>query len=336
MNTAVFLDRDKTLVERCDNPGDPSQVRLVRGAASAVASLRGLGYKIVVVTNQDGVAAGRYSEEDVAAVHEQINQQIKQTTGVTIDRFYFCPYDRAAAVDRYRKDHPWHKPNPGMILQAAKDLQVDLEHSWTIGEQSSDIEAGIAAGTHTILLSDEVDDLHPVDREGAVDAEYLAPNLIEAVKVVAQQRHPEAQEVMRRRAGSNPPHARAEVRTAASPDDARVEEERSEPVRSHGRVDAPRRPPAPQRSAEPSATDDETVSFKLGQILQELRGQRGAGRDIGVITVAAMVLQAATVLCLGGALLMGSAAGGAMFFRWIACGLLIQLAVIALLLFDQR
>ena len=212
MNAAVFLDRDNTLISNDGDLGDPAQVRLIQGVASAVASLAGLGYKVVVVTNQGGVARGKYSQDDVDAVHRRISELLEASaSGAKVDRYYYCPYHPEGTVARYRKEHPHRKPAPGMLLEAAKDMGLDLKQSWTIGDQIRDIQAGIAAGTRTILLRRDADRLKPFDpREhpGLVDEsdaaavdkaspDFYARNLVEAVRIVAQQRKPETSESMR-------------------------------------------------------------------------------------------------------------------------------------------
>jgi D-glycero-D-manno-heptose 1,7-bisphosphate phosphatase len=202
---AIFLDRDNTLISADGDLHDPSQVRLIKGAASAIASLRGLGYKIVVVSNQAGVAHGRLTEAGIQAIHQRINELIKANSGAVIDRFYYCPFDPQGSVAKYRGDHPWRKPNPGMLLQAAKDLQLDLSHSWMISDQEDDVQAGAAAKVRTIRLcpnppnADQTGgngrDDQPYPSAGAGPAatataqpDFLAPTLIEAVKLIAQ--HP--------------------------------------------------------------------------------------------------------------------------------------------------
>ena len=93
MHRCVFLDRDNTLIRNDGDLGDPERVELIQGAASAVASLRGLGYRVVVITNQGGIARGRYKEADVDAVHARLNDLIAHyANGARIDAFYFCPY----------------------------------------------------------------------------------------------------------------------------------------------------------------------------------------------------------------------------------------------------
>ncbi len=201
MDQAVFLDRDNTIIRNDGDLGDPEQVELIQGAASAIASLCGLGFKVVVVTNQGGVARGKYTEQDVEAVHERVRQLVAaQCTGARIDRFYYCPYHPEATVMRYKKEHPWRKPQPGMLLQAAEDLGLDLTRSWMIGDQMRDIEAGEAAGVRTILLRADAEQLQPLDvsaiatvrsdeSDSKVKPRYIARSLVEAVRIVAQKRN---------------------------------------------------------------------------------------------------------------------------------------------------
>ncbi len=213
MNAAVFLDRDNTLIHNDGDLGDPEKVRLIQGVASAVASLSGLGYKVIVVTNQGGVARGKYSEQDVDLVHRRISELLEaSTSGAKVDRYYYCPYHPQGTVSRYRKEHPNRKPAPGMLLEAAQEMGLDLSQSWMIGDQIRDIQAGKAAGTRTVLLRLDADRLKPFDpREypGVIDEsvddgqekaspDFYARNLVEAVRIVAQQRKPETSETINR------------------------------------------------------------------------------------------------------------------------------------------
>lgn len=204
MNTAVFLDRDNTLIHNDGDLGDPSQVKLIQGAASAVASLKGLGFRVVVVTNQGGVARGKYGEAEVNAVNERVNELVKVISGVAIDRFYYCPYHPEGSVEEYRREHPWRKPQPGMLLQAATDLGLDLSQCWMVGDQQRDADAGAAAGVKTILLTPQAEELSPLRleqlakeherrlQEGEVTSPmFTARNMVEAVRIIAQQRKPE-------------------------------------------------------------------------------------------------------------------------------------------------
>ena len=211
MQAAVFLDRDNTLIHGYDDIGDPAEVRLIQGAASAIASLCGLGYKIVVVTNQGGVARGLYTEDDVHAVHQRLQELVKHASnGARVDAFYYCPYHPEGTVEQYRQEHRTRKPQPGMLEQAAKDLKLDLSQSWMIGDRTCDVQAGRAAGCRTVLLRPDAQRIAPDDEVPAVaengtsqgvleEGQEAAPdvvarNIIEAVRVIAQQRKPEAVE----------------------------------------------------------------------------------------------------------------------------------------------
>lgn len=206
MHPAVFLDRDNTLIHNDGDLGDPKQVQLIQGAASAVASLCGLGFKVVVVTNQGGVARGKYKEADVDRVHRRLAELLHQAAnGARVDGFYFCPYHPDGKVAKYKREHPNRKPQPGMLLQAAEEMDLDLKRSWTIGDQVRDIKAGAAAGTRTILLRADAEQLAPLDVNDLIDAHdeavhkdasaggpnYYARTLIEAVRIIAQQRKPD-------------------------------------------------------------------------------------------------------------------------------------------------
>jgi len=209
MNTAVFLDRDNTIIHNDGDLGDPAKVRLIQGASTAIASLCGLGYKVIVVTNQGGVARGKYTEQDVQAVNQRISELVAAgANGAKIERFYYCPYHPDGTVSQYRKEHPSRKPGPGMIQEAARDMGLDLSQSWTIGDQVRDVQAGLAAGTRAILLRQDADRLKPFDPrehpgldsssdqvQGTMSTpDFYARSLVEAVRIVAQQRKPEVSE----------------------------------------------------------------------------------------------------------------------------------------------
>lgn len=181
MQRAIFLDRDNTILDNDGYLGDPAEVVLCKGAASAIASLRGLGYKIVVVTNQSGVARGLFTEADVQAVHNRISELIeKQANGASIDAFYYCPYLPGAQVAKYDQAHPWRKPEPGMLLAAAEEMKLDLSACWMVGDAGRDTAAGKAAGVRTVLLGEH----DPATDEPEPD--YTAASMTEAARIIAQ------------------------------------------------------------------------------------------------------------------------------------------------------
>jgi len=178
---AVFLDRDGTIVEDTGYLHDPDQVRLLPGAPEAVKRFAKAGYRVVLVSNQSGVARGFFDEQALARVHEKVEQLLNEQ-GAALDGVYYCPYldGSAAKVEAYRRDSDLRKPSPGMLLQAAKELRIDLNRSWMIGDSASDVEAGRRAGCRTILLA----------RNGSTAAATearptaVASSLVEAAAVV--------------------------------------------------------------------------------------------------------------------------------------------------------
>jgi D-glycero-D-manno-heptose 1,7-bisphosphate phosphatase len=140
LQPAIFLDRDGTLMEEIGYCDDPAQVRVFEGVPAALQNLRSAGYLLIVVTNQSGISRGRFTEEAFRAVQAEFERQIQPAY---LDAFYFCP-DLPPSLRR--------KPSPGMLQEAARDHSIDLTRSYMIGDRSTDIEAGQAAGCRTILV----------------------------------------------------------------------------------------------------------------------------------------------------------------------------------------
>lgn len=152
---AVFFDRDNTLIASDGYLGDPAKVALIPGAADAIARVRGLGYAVVVFSNQSGVARGMFSEEDVQAVNARMAELLlADNPNAVIDRHEFCPFHPKGTVDVYARESDRRKPKPGMILSAANKLGLDVARSWVVGDAGRDIEAGKAAGCRAILFTD--------------------------------------------------------------------------------------------------------------------------------------------------------------------------------------
>ena len=407
MNAAIFIDRDDTLIHNSGDLGDPKDVRLIQGVASAVASLRGLNYKIVVISNQGGVARGKFTTADVNKCNERVNDLIKSMTGATIDRFYYCPFHPNGSVEKYTKEHPWRKPQPGMILQAAKDLDIDLEKSWMIGDSIRDVAAGAAAGTRTIFLTGEnpppdgsLEDAKGANEvDGDVEPDYVAKSLVEAVRIVAQKR-------------STLDHGQLDTtnhvhQDQPKPSDTKLSEKQAdtskqkvEKLLTHTEPESTDQPPAlPEDNSKPAEHDvkpfrpwnvgsdtkpattihhkpksdkpsvaasekptkapppetqpheseqelnDKTgktpedskipVEVTMRQILQELRNRRSLGDDFSFLKMFAVVLQMLAIACLLGALTLGGD-DTASFVRYLGTGLFVQLATIAMLLFQKK
>jgi D-glycero-D-manno-heptose 1,7-bisphosphate phosphatase len=148
---AVFLDRDGTVIDEVDYLSSPDEVRLIPGAADAIARLNALNMPIVIVTNQAGVARGYFPESRVAEVHARLDRLLAGRSA-HVDGYYVCPHHPREGAPPYRRDCDCRKPRPGLLLRAAADLGLDLASSCLIGDKLSDLEAGASAGCHTILV----------------------------------------------------------------------------------------------------------------------------------------------------------------------------------------
>lgn len=150
MRPAVFLDRDGTIIELVDYLTDPAELVLIPGAARAIARLREAGYAVVVVTNQSAIGRGRLTEEGLAEIHRHLEREL-EAGGARLDGIYHCPL-KPTVKDPRAIEHPDRKPGPGMLLRAARDLDLDLARSWMVGDNVADVLAGRNAGCAGSLL----------------------------------------------------------------------------------------------------------------------------------------------------------------------------------------
>jgi D-glycero-D-manno-heptose 1,7-bisphosphate phosphatase len=148
---AFFLDRDGVINHNYGYVYKPEEFDFVDGIFEVARHAIEKGFKLVVITNQAGIGRGYYSEREFQQLTDWMCEQFSQARA-PIDRVYFSPYHPTAGLGEYLKDDFSRKPHPGMILQAQKDLMIDLCHSVLIGDNVSDILAGTAAGVGTNLL----------------------------------------------------------------------------------------------------------------------------------------------------------------------------------------
>lgn len=148
---AVFLDRDGTLVHPRHYPSRPADLCLYDGIGPGLRDLQRAGFQLVVITNQAGVARGYFTEADLERMHEHLARELEQL-GVRLDAIYYCPHHPAGAIPELAVHCDCRKPQPGMLLRAATDLDLDLQSSWFVGDILDDIEAGNRAGCRTILV----------------------------------------------------------------------------------------------------------------------------------------------------------------------------------------
>ena len=178
---AIFLDRDDTLIEDTGYINSPEQVRLLDGVAEAFIELKALEYKLIVVTNQSAVARGIVTEKVLGEIHKRLEQLLAEKNAF-LDGIYYCPYHPKGVVKKYRQESDCRKPNPGMLLRAAEEMDIDLDKSWCVGNSISDVEAGLRAGCKTILidLPSHQQQLKP----GGPRPDYKAVNIKEVVNII--------------------------------------------------------------------------------------------------------------------------------------------------------
>lgn len=140
MNRAVFIDKDGTLVENVPYNVDPARLRLAQGAAEAIDAFVAQGYRVIVVSNQPGIALGKFSEKDLRKAESRLRELLPK-----LDAFYYCPHAPKAGCE-------CRKPAPGLLERAAREHGIDLAASWMIGDILDDVEAGRRAGCRTVLL----------------------------------------------------------------------------------------------------------------------------------------------------------------------------------------
>jgi D-glycero-D-manno-heptose 1,7-bisphosphate phosphatase len=139
---AIFLDRDGTLMKDVGHCSKPDDVQLLEGVDKLLPRLKAAGFKLVIVTNQSGIGRGYFTEADFWSVQHELERQLGP--GI-IDATYFC-------ADTPQKASVRRKPNPGMLLEAARDLDLDLERSYMVGDKASDTQAGVRAGVKAAIL----------------------------------------------------------------------------------------------------------------------------------------------------------------------------------------
>ena len=148
---ALFLDRDGVINEEVGYLIQPADVRFVPGIASLCRTAQRLGYRLVVVTNQSGIARGFYGESDFQALMTWMRSALGRE-GVHLDAVYHCPYHPEQGIGEYRQEHEDRKPSPGMLRRAAADLGLSLKDSVMVGDRCSDVGAAIAAGLRQAFL----------------------------------------------------------------------------------------------------------------------------------------------------------------------------------------
>ena len=190
-NRAVFLDRDGVINELIyheeqgivDSPFTVGQLRLFPGTGEAVKRLTDAGYKLVIASNQPGIAKGHLSRETFREIREKMKEELAKQ-GSCLSGEYYCLHHPEAKLEDLRKSCECRKPKPGLLLQAARELNISLSQSWMVGDGLTDIQAGKAAGCKTILIGRMKCELcHLMDEENA-RPDAIASDILEATSII--------------------------------------------------------------------------------------------------------------------------------------------------------
>jgi D-glycero-D-manno-heptose 1,7-bisphosphate phosphatase len=271
---AIFLDRDDTLIEDPGYISHPDQVKLLPGVTEALTQLKALGYRLVVASNQSGVARGIVTEKVLQQIHDRLKQLLTENAA-PLDRIYYCPYHPDGIVPKYRKESDLRKPSPGMLLLAAKEMDIDLNQSWLIGNSPRDIKAGASVGCKTILIdhSTRQEYLEPDQPK----PDYRAVNMKEAVNIIKKHLRSSGQLV--------PETIPTILRPQSRPQDAEPQ--------------SPQTPKQPANRLDQQLSGDTTANL-LNSILQQLRSMQRETTfaEFSVTRLLAGALQIIVLFCL--------------------------------------
>jgi len=251
-NKAIFLDRDNTIIEDPGYINNPDQVKLLEGVTEPLSELKAMGYKLVVVSNQSAVAKGIVTEEALGQIHKRLEQLLAEK-GVLLDRIYYCPYHIDGVIPKYRRDSDWRKPNPGMLLAAGKDMDINLPESWMVGDSPSDIEAGARAGCRTIMLAGRTHEQKI--KPGEPGPDYRAVNLKEVVNIIK----------MRVRSGQE------SANTLPLEQSVQQREEEPQQPAAQQQITPPQQEAEPEQAGPRQADEQQTREQLLRSILDQLK-----------------------------------------------------------------
>jgi D,D-heptose 1,7-bisphosphate phosphatase len=186
MNKAVFIDKDGTLIKNVSYNVNVDLIEFEPFAFEALKLLQRVGYLLVIVTNQPGIAFEYFTEKELGNVHTHIRNALQQK-GIILNGFYFCPHHISGKLQAYAIACNCRKPKPGLLLKAADDMNIDLENSWMIGDILNDVEAGNKAGCKTILINNNNEtewQLNELRKPG-----FLVDNWLHASRIIAAEKN---------------------------------------------------------------------------------------------------------------------------------------------------
>jgi len=179
---AIFLDRDGTVNVDHGYVHEIDDFQFIDGVIEAMQELKKMGYALVLVTNQSGIARGMFSEDQFMQLTEWMDWSLADRE-VDLDGIYYCPHHPEAVVEAYRQVCECRKPQPGMLLSAMKHLNIDMAASYMVGDKIDDVLAGKAAGVGTTVL---VRSGKAVTEEGEKAADWVLDSFAELPKRIKQ------------------------------------------------------------------------------------------------------------------------------------------------------
>jgi D-glycero-D-manno-heptose 1,7-bisphosphate phosphatase len=177
---ALFLDRDGTLVHPYHYPSRPEHLQLYPDIGPELHTLQKMGFALIVITNQSGIARGYFTVADLDRMHDYLSSELSRWD-VHLDAIYYCPHHPHGIIPELAISCDCRKPEPGMLLQAAQEHSLDLAHSWFVGDILDDVEAGNRAGCSTILV-----DIGSEKPPASVlrTPTFVAPNTRDALRII--------------------------------------------------------------------------------------------------------------------------------------------------------
>ena len=185
MNRAVFLDRDGTVNEEMGYINHLSRFRIFDYTFDAIKIFNNLRFKVIIITNQSGVARGYFDERLLGKVHKKLLEQAKENHA-HIDKIYYCPHHKNGIVEKYKIDCECRKPKPGMLLRAQQELNISLENSYLIGDRYKDIEFAYKNGIKSILVKTGygLGEYSFQREEWLHEPDFIKDNLLEAAYLI--------------------------------------------------------------------------------------------------------------------------------------------------------
>lgn len=268
-NPVVFIERDNVLMADPGYIGGADAVKLLPGVELAIKSLRQAGMKIVVVTNQPGVARGLMTEEALEATHARL-RQILAEKAARIDAIYYCPDHPDGSVDRYARESDSRMPQPGLLRRAAEEMGLDLGQGWLVGATPAAIGAGQHARCHTVRI--KLPETHIAhDTESANEeyqADHHARNLVDAARVIMREAPKAQAKPVPAETPTEPPaetSTDAPARETSAPAEAQAASETPPTAERPARPQTPGERPATPEPAEAEPTPAEEVAAVVTQ-----------------------------------------------------------------------